>query len=400
MKDERKTLMPKLRFPEFRRTSGWEAVALDDVCDVLNNRRQPITSNDRQPGPYPYYGASGIVDYVDDYIFDERLVLVGEDGAKWGPFESTAFLAEGKYWVNNHAHVLKPHGLIDSILVAYLTMLDMGPFITGAAPPKLTLGKLKTVPIPVPSSTAEQRKIAACLTSLDELLAAEGRKLAGLRAHKKGLMQKLFPREGESRPRLRFPEFRDAPEWEPRKLAEFITERCEPASADIPLYSLTIEAGVTAKTERYERSFLVTDETDAYKVVRPDDFAFNPMNLRFGAIGIHSGHQPVGLSKYYNIFSCDESVDSSFCDIYFRSDVMVALYDKIATGSLIEKRRVHFDRFLKLDIPFPSRAEQQRIAACLSSLDGLIAAQSRKLDGLRAHKKALMQQLFPSPEGI
>jgi type I restriction enzyme S subunit len=195
-------------------------------------------------------------------------------------------------------------------------------------------------------------------------------------------------------PRLRFPEFRNTPGWQARKLGDFITERDERASSDIPLYSLTIESGVTAKTERYERSFLVADETDAYKVVRPNDFAFNPMNLRFGAIGRHSEQRPVALSKYYNIFNCDRTVDSVFCDIYFRSDVMVALYDRIATGSLIEKRRVHFDRFLRLDILFPSTVEQQKIADCLTSLDACVAAQGRKVKALKAHKKGLMQQLF------
>ena len=104
------TMTPKLRFPEFRDAPGWEEKALGKICEVLNNQRVPITTKDRKSGPYPYYGASGIVDYVDDFIFNERLVLVGEDGAKWGSFEKTAFLVDGKYWVNNHAHVLLQQG--------------------------------------------------------------------------------------------------------------------------------------------------------------------------------------------------------------------------------------------------------------------------------------------------
>ena len=110
---------------------------------------------------------------MNDFIFDERLLLIGEDGAKWGAYEKTAFIVEGKYWVNNHAHVLKPFGAKDTLLENYLTMLDLGPFITGAAPPKLTLGKLKEVPVPVPSCINEQQKIAACLASIDELITLE-----------------------------------------------------------------------------------------------------------------------------------------------------------------------------------------------------------------------------------
>ena len=96
-------LTPKLRFPEFRDAARWKSEVLGSVCEILNNRRRPITSDQRVAGPYPYYGASGIVDCVGEFIFDERLLLVGEDGAKWQAFEKTAFIAEGQYWVNNHA---------------------------------------------------------------------------------------------------------------------------------------------------------------------------------------------------------------------------------------------------------------------------------------------------------
>ena len=192
--------VPPLRFPEFRDAPDWDERVLADVCYILNNRRVPITSTDRKAGPYPYYGASGIVDYVDDYLFDERLVLVGEDGAKWGAFEPTAFVAEGKYWVNNHAHVLRPHATNDTLLANYLTMIDLGKFVTGAAPPKLTLGKLKTIPVPLSPVEDEHEAIAGCLSLVDAQTDAQARKLDALRQHKEGLMQRLFPSsEAESR---------------------------------------------------------------------------------------------------------------------------------------------------------------------------------------------------------
>jgi len=184
---------PRLRFPEFRDKREWEEKELGDICEILNNRRVPISSNDRTPGPYPYYGASGVVDFVDDYIFDERLVLVGEDGAKWKAFEETAFIAEGQYWVNNHAHVLKPSGVIDILLVNYLTMIDVGDYVTGNAPSKLTLAKLKTIPVPISRYMEEQHRIADCLTALDTLIAAQAAYIEALKQHKRGLMQQLFP---------------------------------------------------------------------------------------------------------------------------------------------------------------------------------------------------------------
>ena len=184
---------PRLRFPEFRDAPEWEQGILGDVCEVLNSRRIPISSGDRRSGRIPYYGASGVVDFIDNFIFDERLLLVGEDGAKWGAFEETAFIAGGKYWVNNHAHVLKPLKVVDTLLASYLTMIDLAGYVTGHAPPKLTLAKLKSIAVVYPQSTSEQQRIADCLSSLDTRITAESNQLTALKTHKQGLMQQLFP---------------------------------------------------------------------------------------------------------------------------------------------------------------------------------------------------------------
>lgn len=204
LKDRKKALMrklfpaageanPRLRFPEFEDAGDWIIQPLESLCSVLNNRRKPIASNLRVSGPYPYYGASGIVDHVNEYAFDEPLILVGEDGAKWGAFERTAFIAEGRYWVNNHAHVLRPECAIGTFLMNYLVMLDFQPFVTGKAPPKLTLGKLKAIPIPTPPTIAEQSKIGSALSSMDAVIAAQTGRIEALTKHRAGLMQQLFP---------------------------------------------------------------------------------------------------------------------------------------------------------------------------------------------------------------
>lgn len=123
-----------------------------------------MTKRDRIVGEYPYYGATGILDYVADYIFDEKLVLIGEDGAKWGAGEKTAFSAEGKYWVNNHAHVIRPDRkkVVDEWIIYFLNFSDLSKFITGLTVPKLNQGKLCEIPIPLPP-LAEQVGIVAIL---------------------------------------------------------------------------------------------------------------------------------------------------------------------------------------------------------------------------------------------
>ena len=92
-----------------RMSTPWPLMNLEDICEILDRFRKPISKKNRIAGDIPYYGATGIVDYVNDYIFDEKLVLIGEDGAKWGAGDSSAFSIEGKTWVNNHAHVLRPN---------------------------------------------------------------------------------------------------------------------------------------------------------------------------------------------------------------------------------------------------------------------------------------------------
>ena len=112
-----------------------------------------------------------------------------------------------------------------------------------------------------------------------------------------------------------------------------------------PLYSLTIEDGITAKTERYERSHLVKKE-NSYKVVRPDDYAYNPMNIRFGAVARHKGSKPVAVSGYYDIFTTVNECDRAFMDSFLTCGPMITYYNKVSKGSLVEKQRVHFSDFL------------------------------------------------------
>ncbi len=152
----------------FELPTGWEWTQLGDVVEVLDSLRKPISKKDRTEGPYPYYGASGIVDYVADYIFDEDLVLIGEDGAKWGRGDYTAFTIGGKAWVNNHAHVVRTYqGLSDNFLVYALAQQDLQKYITGITVPKLNQAKLVSIVLPVPS-LAEQERIVA---KVDELMA-------------------------------------------------------------------------------------------------------------------------------------------------------------------------------------------------------------------------------------
>ena len=171
---------------------GWEIKKLKDVCEILDSQRKPVTKKDRRQGCYPYYGATGIQDYVDSYIFDGRYLLVGEDGAKWGAYDKTAFIVEGKCWVNNHAHILKLHNnIIDKFAEYYLVFKDLNEFITGAIVQKLTQQALKNIPIPVPP-LPEQEKIVAELDCLSGIIEKKKQQLKEFDALAQSIFYEMF----------------------------------------------------------------------------------------------------------------------------------------------------------------------------------------------------------------
>lgn len=189
---EGKTL-PEWRFPEFRGKSEWRIKPLGKICTNYDSRRIPITEKDRVKGEIPYIGASGVIDYINDFIFDEDLLCVSEDGANLvARTYPIAFSISGKTWVNNHAHVLKFfHKYTQDIVESYLNMINLQDFLTGMAQPKLNRAKLDIIPVPLPEEE-EQQKIADCLSEVDKIITEQSNKVEQLKAHKKGLMQGLF----------------------------------------------------------------------------------------------------------------------------------------------------------------------------------------------------------------
>lgn len=186
--------MPRLRFPEFRDAPNWTRKPLSVVAENLDNMRIPVAGVERTKGAIPYYGASGIVDYVEGYIFDEDLLCVSEDGANLvARTYPIAFPISGKTWVNNHAHVLRFSDCsTQKVVEAYLNAIDLQDFLTGMAQPKLNRSMLDIIPIPLPESD-ERKVIARFLSSLAVNLGGELDTLEALKVHKQALMHQLFP---------------------------------------------------------------------------------------------------------------------------------------------------------------------------------------------------------------
>jgi restriction endonuclease S subunit len=175
-------------------------VTLPDISENLDGRRKPITKSDREAGDIPYYGASGIVDYVKGYLFDERTLLISEDGANLlARSTPIAFTAEGKYWVNNHAHVVKFEEIVTQTYVEmFLNSIPIDNWVTGAAQPKLTQAALNRIPIPLPS-LEEQRRIVARLDQMRaktaEMVATYGAKLQAAKNLRQSILEAAFTGE-------------------------------------------------------------------------------------------------------------------------------------------------------------------------------------------------------------
>ncbi len=193
---------------------GWVIKSLGEVCEVLDSKRKPITKRNRIAGDYPYYGATGILDYVHEYIFDEKLILIGEDGAKWDTGENTAFIAEGKYWVNNHAHVIRPDRsiVLDNWIVYFLNFSDLQKYVTGLTVPKLNQEKMRGITLPLPP-LPEQKRIVGILDKAFAAIATAKtnaeKNLANARELFESYLQGVFANPGDG--------------WEEKKLDDVCT---------------------------------------------------------------------------------------------------------------------------------------------------------------------------------
>ena len=173
----------------------WKTYKLGDVVNILDNRRIPLSARQREQrrGEYPYYGAQGIIDYIDDYLFEGTYLLIAEDGENLrSKKQNIAQLVSGKYWVNNHAHILESNGLCDIRYICYLlNIIDISGYITGSAQPKLNQANLLAISISLPP-LEEQRRIAGILGAIDDKIENNRRINTNLELQAQALFDEWF----------------------------------------------------------------------------------------------------------------------------------------------------------------------------------------------------------------
>jgi type I restriction enzyme S subunit len=256
----------------------------------------------------------------------------------------------------------------------------------------------------LPPSGSEQDKIAECLDSLEQVIAAQVRRLKALQQHKRGLLQRLFPREDETQPRLRFRPFRDSGQWEEKKLDDLATRGTghTPSKSRPEYYSGGIKWVSLADSWRLDSGLInateveISDEgvRNSSAVLHPSGSVVLSRDAGVGKSAILGS--PMAVSQHFVVWTCDAARLSNWF-LYYFLQVSKPAFERVAIGNAV--KTIGLPYFREMRIAIPGLAEQRRIAGCLSVLDEQIASQAQEVDALERHKRGLTQQLFPSPEG-
>lgn len=426
--EARPALVPKLRFPEFREAGDWTTETLGSVAKISTEKVGDTTCI-----PMSITSGVGLISQLEKF----GRIIAGSSYANY------LLLKRNDFAYNKSATKEYPEGFIalysgdelaavpnsiftcfrlkgESPVPQYLNYMFLGnlhgkwlrKFIEVGARAHGSLSvndsNLLALPVPLPSgkmSVSEQQKIAECLSSVDELMAAQARKVDALKTHKKGLMQQLFPREGETVPRLRFPEFQNAGDWEQVALGDI---------AEIKLGKmLDKQKHTTGHLLPYLNNLAVrwneVNTSDLPKMYF-NDHELDRFGLRAGDVVVCEGGEP-GRAAVWDGHLPDlkfqKAIHRVRFNVPFEPKILVLHLENLAGTNQFEMlftgggiKHLTGETFSRLKVPLIPHAEQHRIASCLTSLDALITAETQKLEALKVHKKGLMQHLFPSPEEV
>ncbi|MGQ7555971.1 restriction endonuclease subunit S [Streptococcus suis] len=407
-----KSTVPRLRFPGF--TDAWKQRKLGEVATFAKGNGYSKKDLVIEGSPIILYGRlytkyETVISEVDTFVSVEdnkNSVVYSEGGEVLVPASGESSLdiarasvvAKKGIILGGDINIIRLHSEIFPVFLA-LTISNgkqqkgLSKRAQGKSVVHLHNSDLKKVDLDFPT-LPEQEAIGSFFSDLDQLITLHQRKLDDVKELKKALLQKMFPKgNGNDFPELRFPEFTDA--WKQRKLGEVLKERNESRSpsADVPLVSFTVENGVTPKTERYNREFLVRDEDKKYKFTQLDDIVYNPANLKFGAIARNKYGAAV-FSPIYVTYGVLSEAHPLFVELIVTSTNFIQRALRYQEGTVYERMAVKSFDLLRSEIPLPTLPEQEAIGNFFSDLDQLITLHQRQLDHLKLLKKALLQQMF------
>ncbi|MEW9900284.1 restriction endonuclease subunit S [Chitinivorax sp. PXF-14] len=414
-------LVPKLRFPEFRDAAVWK---LEPMGTLAKRRtvKNTVVEHVRVLTNSAEFGVMDQRDYFEkdianqgnldgyyivekgDYVYNPRISA----NAPVGPISKNNIgvgVMSPLYTVfrfNNPNNDFFAHYFKSTHWHHYMRQASS----TGARHDRISITSDAFMGLPVPVSTPkEEQKISDCLSSLDELIAAESQKLETLKAQKQGLMKSLMPVEDETVPRLRFPEFRNAKDWKENRLEDLAKRGSghTPSKAHPEYYGGGIKWVSLADSKRLDAGLIEETETEisaagienSSAVLHPAGSVLLSRDAGVGKSAVMGSDMAV--SQHFIVWTCKPDRLYNWF-LYYSLQHKKPLFERVATGSTIKTIGLPF--FVDMKLALPTLPEQKMIADCLASLDLRITAQAKRVDALRAHKKGLVQQLFPALEEV
>jgi type I restriction enzyme S subunit len=414
--------VPKLRFPEFREAGGWSKEKLGAVATLYKGKgisKAEIVANGVQPcirygELYTIYGetiretvSSTNVDASELFLSKKNDVIIPASGETKIDIAKASCVMSDDIALGGDLNVIRSsqNGVFLSYQLNGPLRFSIAKVAQGDTVVHLYPTQIERLDVLVPSPI-EQQKIADCLASLDELLTLEAKKLDTLKTHKKGLMQQLFPAEGETLPKLRFPEFREAGEWDERELGPLTTKvgsGITPTGGD-KNYKTKGRPFVRSQNVGWGELIL----NDVAFIDEETHQSFDSTEIKVSDVLLNITGASIGRSAVADSRIVGGNVNQHVCIIRAKQDELnPALLNHFLISERGQKQidsfqaggnrqGLNFAQIRTFVIPLPpTEHEQRRIADCLASLDDHITAQTKKLTALKTHKKGLMQQLFP-----
>ena len=416
-------LVPRLRFQEFKNSPSWDIKKFDFQFLPTNTFSRSEMNNNKGIVKNIHYGDI-LIKY--NYILDNTSLIpfINED-INLNKFTKESYLQNGdiiiadtaedfsagkaievqnincKVLSGQHTFLCRPqikyapkflgYYLNSPLYHNYLTK-----FLTGTKVYSINKTNIKNTFIIYPDNLEEQQKIADCLASIDELIDAEKRKLEYLKKYKKALMQKLFPAEDASIPKLRFPEFSaDIDFLNGNLLFEQISNKNH--NSDLPILAITQDKGAIPRNE-IDYNIIATEKSiSTYKVVEIGDFIISLRSFQGGIE--YSSYKGICSPAYIILRKKNNNIYEPYYKYYFKTDRYIINLNANIEG-IRDGKMISYSQFSDIKIPYTTFEEQQKISDCLASIDSIIDSQVKKIDNLIKHKKALMQGLFPDMESI
>jgi type I restriction enzyme, S subunit len=380
--------------------NAWQTKTLDEISTNLDSRRVPITKAVRAIGEYPYYGASGIVDYVADYIFDEDTLLISEDGANLlARSTPIAFPASGRYWVNNHAHILKFESMTTQRFVElYLESIPLDDYITGAAQPKLNQKALNSIPIPFAPLPEQHRIVSIVDEAFEGIATAKGnaeKNLQNARDLFETHLQSVFTQRG--------------PGWVEKKLGDMCERITKGSSPKWQGIAYVEKPGILFVTSENVGEYQILLEQPKYveekfntkdkkSILRKGDVLTNIVGASIGRTAVFDrDNNAANINQAVCLIRCEAALLSNYFLTYLLNS---PVFKQVLHDNEVDNARANLSLgfFSQLLVPTPPLPKQREIVAKLDTLReetrGLESIYKRKLAALEALKKSLLHQAF------